>query len=125
MVRRFNPGDVLYIKYLRLEKKRKKFYFRRKEFFGKCIGFKNQLIKRSVILRKAVKLNEVEQVFVLDSPFIWGIRVQKGFKPRYKKMLFLREYSGKFSRVRVLTRFKKRLSAKGLSLKGLSALEDD
>lgn len=107
--RRFNPGDIVYIRYFLLEKKKKKYFIRLKEFFGKCIAYRNRLFKSSVILRKAVKLNEVEQLFVLDSPFIVGVRVQRASKRNLKKLLFLRRYSGKYSRVRLLAGFKRKV----------------
>lgn len=103
---RFNPGDIVYIKYLIIDKKKKKYFVRLKAFFGKCIAFRNRLFKTSVILRKAVKLNEIEQLFVLDSPYIVGLRVQRAHKRNFKKLLFLRKYSGKYSRVRLLSGFK-------------------
>lgn len=105
---RFNPGDIVYVKYFIIERRKKKYFVRLKDFFGKCIAYRNRLFKTSVILRKAVKLNEIEQIFVLDSPFILGVRVQKASKMNLKKLLFLRKYSGKYSRVRLLAGFKKK-----------------
>jgi ribosomal protein L19 len=105
---RFNPGDIVYIKYLIIQRKKKKYFFRVKEFFGKCIAFRNRFLRSSVILRKAVKLNEIENIFILDSPFILGLGVQKDPNRSYKKLLFLRRYSGKYSRVNLYKGFKKK-----------------
>lgn len=97
----FSIGDILYIRYFIIERKKNKYFLRTKEFFGRCIKFTGGLFRKTALLRKSVKLNEVEQIFLLDSPFILTLKVQKSFLNMRKNMLFLRKASAKHSRVKL------------------------
>lgn len=97
----FSIGDILYIRYFIIERKKNKYFLRTKEFFGRCIKFTGGLFRKTALLRKSVKLNEVEQIFLLDCPFILTLKVQKSFLNMRKNMLFLRKASSKHSRVKL------------------------
>jgi len=100
---RLKFGDLVFIKYILFFKKTKKYFYKIKTFFGKCIFYKGELFKKTLSLRKAIKLNVVEQVFLLDSPFIILIKNKLGYWKRGKKFLWLRKMSARFSIIKEIS----------------------
>lgn len=103
----FSFGDFIFISYGLIKKKRKKFYVRKKEFFGRCITVKKFLRYISFLLRKQVKLNVLEQLFLADYPYYFITIVKKFNKKVLKKWFWLRTRAPSYSKVREFLKRKK------------------
>jgi len=96
----FNYGDIIYLKYIFIEIKKKKYFLKKKNIFGKLISLKKNLIINSIKLRKLIKLNELEIIILTESPFLILFLKKKQNKKKFKKLLYLKKVSLSFSKLK-------------------------
>ena len=103
MTKKLNPrteveiGDIVRIGYLipEGEKDRTQFYE------GVIIAKQNRGLGKSFTLRRSVQGIGVEQVFLLNSPKIVSVTRKQSSKVRRAKLYYLRELSGKSTKLKV------------------------
>jgi len=93
---RLEVGDILRIGYTILEggKERTQYYE------GLVISKSNRGLGRSFTLRRSVQGVGVEQIFLLNSPKIVSITKKQSSKVRRAKLYFIRELTGKATRLK-------------------------
>jgi len=89
-------GDIIRIGYLIPEGEKERI----QSYEGLIISMKNRGIGKSFTLRRAVQGIGVEQVFVANSPKIVSIMKKQSSKVRRAKLYFLRNLSGKSTRLK-------------------------
>ena len=89
-------GDIIRIGYLIPEGEKERI----QSYEGLIISIKNRGIGKSFTLRRAVQGIGVEQVFVANSPKIISIMRKQSSKVRRAKLYFLRNLSGKSTRLK-------------------------
>ena len=92
----FNVGDTVdvHVRILEADKERVQV------FSGTVIGRKGRGINESFTVRRIVQGEGVERVFPLHSPKIADVRVVRSGKTRRAKLYYLRERTGKATKVR-------------------------
>ena len=92
----FNVGDTVdvHVRILEADKERVQV------FSGTVIGRKGRGINESFTVRRIVEGEGVERVFPLHSPKIGDVRVVRSGKTRRAKLYYLRERTGKATKVR-------------------------
>jgi large subunit ribosomal protein L19 len=93
---RLEIGDILRIGYTILEggKERTQYYE------GLVISKSNRGLGKSFTLRRSVQGVGVEQIFLLNSPKIVSITKKQSSKVRRAKLYFIRELTGKSTRLK-------------------------
>lgn len=93
---RLEIGDILRIGYTILEggKERTQYYE------GLVISQSNRGLGKSFTLRRSVQGVGVEQIFLLNSPKIVSITKKQSSKVRRAKLYFIRELTGKATRLK-------------------------
>lgn len=94
--KRLEIGDILRIGYTILEggKERTQYYE------GLVISKSNRGLGKSFTLRRSVQGVGVEQIFLLNSPKIVSITKKQSSKVRRAKLYFIRELTGKSTRLK-------------------------
>ena len=91
----FKPGDIVTVHVKIIEKKRE----RTQAFEGVCIAKKNAGINSSFTIRKISYGEGVERVFPLYSPNLAKIEIKTKGSVRRAKLYYLRNLSGKKSKI--------------------------
>nr|CRH08152.1 50S ribosomal protein L19 [Candidatus Magnetococcus massalia] len=92
----FGPGDTLRVHVKVVEGERERIQV----FEGVCIGRKNAGLRSTFTVRKVSFGEGVERVFPLYSPRVDQIEVTRRGDVRRAKLYYLRERTGKASRIR-------------------------
>ena len=92
----FGPGDTVSVQVRVKEGNRE----RLQAFEGVVIGKKNRGVNSSFIVRKISHGVGVERTFQTHSPLIAGIEVKRRGDVRQAKLYYLRERSGRSSRIK-------------------------
>ena len=91
----FFPGDIIKIGVRITEGKRDRIQY----FEGVCIAKKSRSINSSFTVRKISFGEGVERTFALYSPIVASIKVIRSGKVRKAKLYYLRDRTGKSSRI--------------------------
>lgn len=91
-----NIGDIVRIGYLIPEGEKERIQY----YEGLIISIKNRKLGKSFTLRRNVQGIGIEQIFILNSPKIVSIVRKQSSKVRRAKLYFLRNLSGKATRLR-------------------------
>lgn len=67
---------------------------------GVVLAIKNSGINKTITVRKVMQGIGIERVFLLNSPRIKEIRIKRSAKVRRSKLYFLRNLSGKATRLK-------------------------
>ena len=67
---------------------------------GTIIAKKNSSLNSTVTVRKIVQGIGIERIFLLHSPKLYSINIFQSYKVRKSKLYYLRNLSGKASRLR-------------------------
>jgi large subunit ribosomal protein L19 len=89
-------GDVIKVGYTILEGQKERIQY----YEGLVISQSNRGLGRSFTLRRNVQGIGVEQVFLLNSPKIISITKKQSSKVRRAKLYFIRELTGKSTRLK-------------------------
>ncbi|MEZ6018256.1 MAG: 50S ribosomal protein L19 [Planctomycetota bacterium] len=100
-----NVGDDVEVKYLIKEGDKERI----QPFKGTIIAIKGRGIRRAIIVRRIVQGEGVERVFPLHGPRVKDILVTRRGKARQAKLFYLRERTGKKTRLKELLGEKVRL----------------
>jgi large subunit ribosomal protein L19 len=100
-----NVGDDVEVKYLIKEGDKERI----QPFKGTIIAIKGRGIRRSMIVRRIVQGEGVERVFPLHSPRVKDVLVTRRSKARKAKLYYLRDRTGKQTRLKELLGEKVRL----------------
>lgn len=100
-----NVGDDVEVKYLIREGDKERI----QPFKGTIIAIKGRGIRRSLIVRRIVQGEGVERVFPLHSPRVKDVLVTRRSKARKAKLYYLRDRTGKQTRLKELLGEKVRL----------------
>lgn len=91
----FRAGDTVAVSY-RIEEGGKE---RVQVFKGVCINRRGEGMGESFTVRKITQGHGIERVFPVQSPFIADIKLEKKGKVRRAKLFYLRDRSGKATRI--------------------------
>ena len=91
----FGPGDTIKVGVRIVEGKKERIQY----FEGVCIARKNRDINSSFTVRKISFGEGVERTFALYSPVVDSIKVIRSGKVRRAKLYYLRDRTGKSSRI--------------------------
>ena len=91
----FFPGDIIKVGVRIVEGKRERIQY----FEGVCIAKKNRDLNSSFTVRKISFGEGVERTFALFSPIINSIKVIRSGKVRRAKLYYLRDRTGKSTRI--------------------------
>jgi large subunit ribosomal protein L19 len=94
--KRLEVGDIVRIGYTILEGEKERTQY----YEGLVISISNRGLGRSFTLRRSVQGVGVEQVFLLNSPKIVSITKKQSSKVRRAKLYFIRELTGKSTRLK-------------------------
>jgi large subunit ribosomal protein L19 len=89
-------GDIIRIGYTILEGEKERIQY----YEGLVISKNNRGLGKSFTLRRSVQGVGVEQVFLLNSPKIVSITKKQSSKVRRAKLYFIRELTGKSTRLK-------------------------
>jgi large subunit ribosomal protein L19 len=90
-------GDILRIGYKIPEGDKERIQF----YEGLVISISNRTLGKSMTVRRNVQGVGIEQVFLLHSPKIASITKKQSSKVRRAKLYFIRELSGKSTRLKI------------------------
>jgi len=93
-----NVGDDVEVKYLIKEGDKERI----QPFKGTIISLKGRSIRRTITVRRIVQGEGVERVFPLHGPRVTDIVVTRRGKSRRSKLYYLRERTGKKTRLKEL-----------------------
>ena len=93
---RLEVGDILRIGYTIYEGSKERVQY----YEGVVIAKQNRGLGKSFTIRRSVQGIGIEQVFLLNSPKISSIEIKRSSKVRRAKLYYLRNLSGKATRLK-------------------------
>lgn len=116
-----NVGDDVEVKYLIREGDKERI----QPFKGTIIAIKGRGIRRSMIVRRIVQGEGVERVFPLHSPRVKDVVVTRRSKTRKAKLYYLRDRTGKQTRLKELLGEKVRLGREAEKARRVSQAQSE
>ncbi len=116
-----NVGDDVEVKYLIKEGDKERI----QPFKGTIIAIKGRGIRKAIIVRRIVQGEGVERVFPLHTPRVKDIVVTRRSKARKAKLFYLRDRTGKQTRLKELLGEKVRLEREADKARRASQSESD